>query len=204
MSLQPKRAMNKAIFLDRDGTIIEEKGYICRLTQSKIFPFAYEAVRIMNRLSFKVLGITNQSSIARGICSKEDIENFHSDLIQKFHEQGATIDQIYYCPYHIEGVIELYKKMHHWRKPSPGMIFQAATDYELDLSECYMMGDDVCDIQAGFQAGCKTVLVLTGKGQGTETILKAKKIIPNMISPNILAAIKTIANFSEKKDKNLF
>ena len=185
--------MNKAIFLDRDGTIIENKGYICRLEQSFIFPFAFEAVRSMNELLYKVIVITNQSSIARGICTPEQIESLHSDIRQAFLEHRAVIDGFYYCPYHADSVIEPYNRIHPCRKPSPGMLLQAAADYRLDLSRCFMIGDDVCDIQVGLNAGCKTVLVLTGKGPETQIKLQKDGIIPDFISENLLAAINTIA-----------
>lgn len=184
--------MNKAIFLDRDGTIIEEKGYICSLGQSEIFPFTAEAVRLMNENFFKVIGITNQSAIARGICTREQVETIHQEVIHTLAKQGAKIDGFYYCPYHEQGVIPGYRKKSDWRKPAPGMILQAAADFNIDLSQSYMMGDDLIDIETGKNAGCRTVLVLTGKGRQTRERLAGLNIQPDLITENILTAIKKL------------
>jgi D-glycero-D-manno-heptose 1,7-bisphosphate phosphatase len=184
--------MNKAIFFDRDGTIIEEKGYICRLQQSEIFPFSAEAVRLMNENHFKVIGITNQSAIARGICTREQVETIHREITETLAKQGAVIHRFYYCPFLTEGIIPAYRKKSEWRKPLPGMIFQAATDFHIDLSQSYMVGDDLIDIETGKNAGCKTVLVLTGKGCLAREQLPGRDIQPDMISENILTAIRGI------------
>ena len=184
--------MNKAIFLDRDGTIIEERGYICHLFESEIFPFTCEAVQLMQKNHFKVIGITNQSSIARGICTIKQVETIHRKITEILGKKGAKIDKFYYCPYHSEVGFEEFRKVSEWRKPAPGMILQAAKDFNIDLSESYMMGDDLIDIEAGKNAGCRTVLVLTGKGRMTREKLPEKNIQPDIISENILTAIKAI------------
>jgi D-glycero-D-manno-heptose 1,7-bisphosphate phosphatase len=178
--------MNKAIFLDRDGTIIEEKGYICKLSESEIFPFAFDAVKRMNAQGFKVIVVTNQSSIARGICKKEDVEKMHADIQYEFEKNNAHIHRFYYCPYHKNGIIEEFKIEHPWRKPEPGMLLQAAKDFNLDLSASYMIGDDTIDIFAGINAGSKTTLILTGKGKETKKKLQDLNIKPDFISENIL------------------
>lgn len=184
--------MNKAIFLDRDGTIIEEKGYICNLRQSEIFPFTAEAVRLMNENHFKVIGITNQSAVARGICTREQVETIHREIIDTLAAQGAVIHRFYYCPYHEQGVIPGYRKKSDRRKPEPGMILQAAKDFNIDLSQSYMIGDDLIDIETGKNAGCRTVLVLTGKGNETRERLAGINIQPDLITGNILTAIKEL------------
>jgi D-glycero-D-manno-heptose 1,7-bisphosphate phosphatase len=184
--------MNRAIFLDRDGTIIEEKGYICHLSESEIFPFAFDAVRRMNEHDFKVIVISNQSAVARGICTREQVETMHAEIRAAFLQRQAVIEKFYYCPYHVDGVIEAFKTNHPWRKPSTGMLLQAAADFHIDLRASYMVGDDVIDIRTGINAGCKTVLVLTGKGSQAREILKQKGIAPDFISENILTAINEI------------
>ncbi|MCP4214273.1 MAG: HAD family hydrolase [bacterium] len=186
--------MNKAVFLDRDGVIIEEKSFICSLSQSAIFPFCYEAVRLMNRNGFQVVGITNQSAVARGICTKEQVEEIHREITASLAAEGAVIRRFYYCPFHEEGIVPEYRKKSTLRKPEPGMILQAAKDMEIDLTESYMVGDDVRDIEAGRKAGCRTVLVLTGKGPATLTKLEHLGIQPDLVAENILEAIKTIAS----------
>jgi len=178
--------MNKAIFLDRDGTIIEECGYICHLSESEIFSFTPPAIRMMNEQGYKVFIITNQSSIARGICKKEEIEAIHKDIDMVLEKQGAIIDRYYYCPFLSGANVPDYQADHPWRKPRPGMLLQAASDFNIDLKDSFMIGDDVIDIQAGKHAGCKTVLVLTGKGFDTLEKLKSQNLLPDIITDNIL------------------
>jgi D-glycero-D-manno-heptose 1,7-bisphosphate phosphatase len=148
----------------------------------------------MQENHFKVIGITNQSSIARGICTIEQVERIHRQIIRILEKKGAVIDRFYYCPYHPEGTLSEFRKVSTGRKPAPGMILQAATDFNIDLSESYMMGDDRIDIETGKNAGCQTVLVLTGKGRMNRQQILAKKNQPqpDIISENILTAIKTI------------
>jgi D-glycero-D-manno-heptose 1,7-bisphosphate phosphatase len=184
--------MDRAIFLDRDGTLIAEKGYICDFSEVEIFPFAFEAVRLMKEHRFKVIVATNQSAVARGFCRPEQVENLHRCLREAFLNREAEIDRIYYCPYLADGKIHSFRQEHPWRKPSPGMLLQAAADFNIDPSQSYMMGDDLIDLQAGKQAGCKTVLVLTGKGAETEKKLESAALTPHLISSDILTAIKNL------------
>jgi D-glycero-D-manno-heptose 1,7-bisphosphate phosphatase len=184
--------MNKAIFLDRDGTIIDELGYVCHLALEKIFPFAFEAIKQMNKKGFKVIGITNQAAIARGICTQEEVEKLNNDLQSALNEKGAHLDRIYYSPYHPNFQQQRFKQLKNWRKPEPGMILQAAEDYGISLSQSYMVGDSAIDIIAGKNAGCKTILILSGKGQETNKELIQLNIKPNIITENILTACEHI------------
>jgi D-glycero-D-manno-heptose 1,7-bisphosphate phosphatase len=188
--------MNRAIFLDRDGTLIEEKNYICSLSQSNIFPYTAEAVQLMNRMGFKVIVISNQSAIARGLCTQEQVEQIHADLAAILLEKKARIHGFYYCPFHPEGIVPRFSQAHPWRKPEPGMILQAAHDFDLSLPDSYMIGDDLCDIQVGQKAGCKTILVLSGKGKDTRILLDKEGLAPDLVSENILDAIQMIAGAS--------
>lgn len=183
---------SKAIFLDRDGTLIEDRGFICDFSQVAIFPFAVEAVRMMKKSNFKVIVVTNQSAIARGICSESQVREIHRQLKNFFLDRGAVIDDFYYSPYHEDGIVDKYKKQHESRKPAPGMILQAAENYNLDLDQSFLIGDSECDILAGMNAGCKSILVLTGKGEQVKKEIKEKKIKPYLITPNILTAAEYI------------
>jgi D,D-heptose 1,7-bisphosphate phosphatase len=184
--------MNRAIFLDRDGTIIEDRGYICHLTQSEIFPFTLPAVRLMNEHLFKVVVITNQASIAKGICSKEEVEILHQEIKTELNRKGGKISRFYYSPYHKDGIIPEYSRDSVFRKPAPGMILEAVKDFNINLAASYMMGDSLVDIQAGANAGCKTVLVLTGKGKKTLESLNSSDVSPDFIAENILTAFEEI------------
>lgn len=182
----------KAIFLDRDGVLVEDRGYTCKFSEADVFSFAVAAVRLMNEHHYKVIIVTNQSAVARGICSENQVLEMHRQLKEFFAERGAAIDDFYYSPYHEDGVIERYKKKHESRKPSPGMILQAAHDHHLDLSRCFLIGDNECDILAGQNAGCRSILVLTGKGRQVEKELERKNIIPYTIAVDVLAAVEDI------------
>lgn len=186
-----KETMNKAVFLDRDGTLIEDHDYICTLEESKIFPFAAEAVRLMNDGGYRVIGITNQSSIARGICTKEQVETIHREIMERLQKEGAHMERFYYCPYHPEGAVAQYRKFSSCRKPAPGMLLQAAADYDIDLSQSIMMGDNWMDIAAGLDAGCRTVLVLTGKNPARQ-LLAERNLRPDLVTDNILTAMREL------------
>jgi len=188
--------MKKAVFLDRDGTIIEENGFICRLPEGAIFPFSFEAIRLMNQKGYLVFCVTNQSAVARGICTKEEVEKIHQQLYHTFQHHQAEIHGFYYSPYHPQGIVEEYRQSHTWRKPSPGMLLQAAKDFAIDLSHSYMIGDSVIDIQAGKNAGCQTVLVLTGKGYQTREELESLNLCPDLTVDNILTAALKIMPLS--------
>ena len=181
-----------AVFLDRDGTIIEDRGYICNFDQVEIFPFAIEAIKIINRNNFMVIVVTNQSSIARGICTEDQVCELHKRLQDYFLTNGARIDAFYYCPFHTEGEVEVYKMNHEDRKPSPGMFLRAKDEWGVDLPNSYMVGDKVTDILAGQQAGCQTVLVRTGFGLEQEREMGNLNIKPAMIGDNLLDVIREI------------
>jgi len=184
--------MYKAIFLDRDGTINEEKGYICFFSEMEIFPFSVEAIKKMNKNNYRVIVVTNQSAIARGICKEDHIIDIHSEMKEFFSKQDAVIEAFYYSPYLEEGVIAKYKKKHGSRKPSPGMIFRAAEDFNIKLNESFMIGDSTRDIIAGKKAGCQTVLVLTGNGKSAQKELEGLNLKPDLIAENILDAVEKI------------
>jgi D-glycero-D-manno-heptose 1,7-bisphosphate phosphatase len=183
---------HRAVFLDRDGTLIEEKGYICKFSEVNIFPFSLEAVKILNARDYKVIVVTNQSSVARGICTERQVQNIHERIKKYFQQYSAHIDAFYYCPYHEEGGIAKYRKKDEGRKPSPGMLFQAAQDLNIDLSKSYMVGDSERDILAGQHAACRTILVLTGHGQQVSQRLALTKIKPTSIAGNLLEAVQLI------------
>jgi len=156
--------MQRAVFLDRDGTIIEDVGYLSDICQIRILPGAAEAIRLLKHNGFKVIIVTNQAGVAKGYFSEEKLQEINTRLLETMSEQGAHVDKIYYCPHHTEGTVEEYKKECSWRKPNPGMIEAAAREYDLDITNSFMIGDKSSDIEAGRRAGCRTIL-LTGQGQ---------------------------------------
>ncbi|MHC4641689.1 MAG: D-glycero-beta-D-manno-heptose 1,7-bisphosphate 7-phosphatase [Planctomycetota bacterium] len=150
---------DKAIFLDRDGTIIDDPGYLSHPEQVNLLDGAAEALVELRAMGYKLVIVSNQSGIARGILSEEDLEGIHDRLRQLLTEKGAYLDQIYYCPYHPDGVVSKYRKESDWRKPNPGMLLAAADEMGIDLSQSWSIGDSSRDVEAGLRAGCKTILI---------------------------------------------
>lgn len=150
---------DKAIFLDRDGTLIEDPGYINHPDQVELLDGVAEALIELKRMGYKLIVVTNQSAVARGIVSEQVLSQIHNRLKQLLAEKGAFLDQIYYCPYHPEGVIAKYRKDSNCRKPNPGMLLAAADEMDIDLGQSWMIGNSSRDVEAGLRAGCKTILI---------------------------------------------
>jgi D-glycero-D-manno-heptose 1,7-bisphosphate phosphatase len=191
--------MNKAVFLDRDGTLIQDRGYICDFSQVGFFPFAAAAVRTMTRAGYLAIVASNQSAVARGICSEPQISELHRQLQSHFKDQGAEIAAFYHCPFLADGKIPAYRLESPLRKPAPGMLLQAARDFDLDLSCCVMVGDKVDDIEAGKRAGCLTMLVRTGQGRLSEAALARTGPGPDHTVDDLLAAARIIAALSPSR-----
>jgi len=155
--------MNKAIFLDRDGTINVDKGHTYHIHDLEFIGGAIGGLKKMQGFDYKLIIITNQAGIAKGIHSEQDYFSFRNEMHKRLKERGITITAEYFCPHHIEGTIPEYKTDCDCRKPKTGMLEQAAKEFELDLKLCWMIGDTPSDIQAGKNVGCKTIQVMTGK-----------------------------------------
>ena len=157
------RERQKAIFLDRDGTLNKYVGFLTDIDELELTEGAAEAVRRINASGYLAIVITNQPVIARGEVSKEELSEIHNKLETLLGQDGAYIDAIYYCPHHPDkgfaGERPQYKIECDCRKPRPGMLLQAADDYNIDLTASWMVGDSDSDIKAGTAAGCKTLLL---------------------------------------------
>ena len=188
--------MNKgAIFLDRDGTINEEMGYINHPDRFVIFPFVAESIKIFNRLKMPVVVVTNQSGIARGYFKESLVVELHERLMREMKEQGAKIDAIYYCPHHSKEGQGEYKKDCDCRKPKPGMVLKAAEEYKIDLQKSYMIGDRYKDILFAKNLNLKSALVLTGYGRGEYTFDRETwKFQPDFLGENLLEVARKIKN----------
>jgi len=189
--------MKKAVFLDRDGTLIQDLGYICNFSQVGFFTFAAAAVRAMNEAGYLVIVVSNQSAVARGICSEKEIKLLHRQLQNHFKKDGAAIAAFYYCPFLVDGAISRFRQDSPMRKPAPGMLLQAASDFELDLSSCFMIGDKTDDILAGKEAGCRTMLVRTGQGRSSEISFQSIDPRPDYIVDDLLAASAIITTLDK-------
>lgn len=167
--------MNKAVFLDRDGTIIKDMVYLSKEEDIEIIPEAVEAIKILKNNNYLVILITNQSGIARGYYSVEQFNRVNIKVINIFKEKGAMIDDTYFCPHLDNGCA--------CRKPNPGMILDAAKEHDIDLSNSFVIGDKNTDIEAGKNAGCRTIFVLTGQEN-----VEDQSVNPDFIAKDALDA----------------
>lgn len=155
--------MNKAVFLDRDGTINIEKNYLYKSDDWEWIEGSVEAIKGFNRLGYLVIVISNQAGVARGLYNCEDVDRLHDYVSRLLEVAGAKIDGYYYCPHH-PGYGEV--RDCDCRKPKAGLLFKAQAEYAIDLKKSYMIGDKASDILAGYEAGVTSILVTTGYGLG--------------------------------------
>jgi D-glycero-D-manno-heptose 1,7-bisphosphate phosphatase len=160
-----------AVFLDRDGTLNEEVGYLCRPGDVALIPGAREAVARLNAAAIPVIVVSNQAGIGRGKYGWEDYHAVMARIGELLAEGGAHLDGAYAAPHHPKGVGEYAHPDHPDRKPNPGMLLQAAREHGLDLARSWMIGDKELDLRAGRNAGCRTALVLTGYGRDMDPAL---------------------------------
>ncbi|MDT8304185.1 MAG: HAD-IIIA family hydrolase [Sedimentisphaerales bacterium] len=150
---------DKAIFLDRDDTLIEDPGYISSPEQVNLLTGVPRALIELKALGYKLVVVTNQSAVARGIVTEKVLGEIHKRLEKLLAEKNAFLDGIYYCPYHPEGAVKKYRQESELRKPNPGMLLKAAEEMDLDLDQSWCVGNSSTDIGAGLRAGCKTILI---------------------------------------------
>lgn len=154
-----------AVFLDRDGVLIEEKQYLCRVEDVEVLPGVYEGLKLLRDAGFALVIVTNQAGVARGYFSEEAVAAVHDHLKKIFAEQSIAFDGIYYCPCHPDGVIPEYTCSSPMRKPEPGMLLTAAGELDLALGKSFLVGDKVSDLEAAERAGAMPLLVQTGYGR---------------------------------------
>ena len=197
----------KAVFIDRDGVIVVEKDHLHRKEDLEILPRAAEAIKLLNNSGYLAIVITNQPVVARGLCTIAELDEINKHLESLlFKQAGARLDRIYYCPHHpnpkgkigANGVNTDYVKECECRKPKPGIILQAGRDFGLDLSNSFMIGDKLGDIESGVRARCKTVLVKTGYGGkgGEEPVYMCT---PTFESESLYTAVEYIMMVKRRK-----
>lgn len=183
---------NYAVFLDRDGTINEDTGYLGDPAIVKLFPGAAKALaELKSKLNLKLIVISNQSGIARGLITEQMVNEVNDKINELLSAENAEIDKFYFCPYHPDYST---KEECECRKPSPKLVFEAVKDFQIDLSKSYFVGDTVADIECGFNAGLKTILVKTGYGADSISILEKQNKIPTFVAENIVQACNFILN----------
>jgi D-glycero-D-manno-heptose 1,7-bisphosphate phosphatase len=180
--------VRKAVFLDRDGTLLEEANYLSELERVVFFPFSVDAVRMLNRADFAVVVVTNQAGIARGIVEESFVGVAHAFMTSRLAEGGAHVDAYYYCPHHPKGIVEAYRRACDCRKPQPGMLKKAADDLGLDLQRSFIVGDKMQDLEAGHAVGARGVLVRTGYGRREEATAD-RKVQPAAVVDNLMGAV---------------
>ena len=186
-----------AIFIDRDGTINDDIGYVSAPDELVIYPFAAEAVRLINESNLKAIVITNQSGIARGLYTESTLDQIHDRMREELARGGARIDAIYYCPHHPRIGDDRYRKMCDCRKPGTGMLRQAARDHGIDLALSYVIGDKASDINLATCAGARGVLVMTGYGRETLAAQDRWPCAPAIIAEDLLDGVKRILDIRQ-------
>ncbi len=153
--------MNRAVFLDRDNTIIRNDGDLGDPAQVRLMQGAATAIASMRGLGYRIVVVTNQGGVARGRFTEDDVTGVHDRIAELLQEQsnGAVVDRFYFCPFHPEATVKRYQRDHSWRKPQPGMLLQAAADLKLDLTASWLVGDQLRDVEAGRAAGVRTILL---------------------------------------------
>lgn len=186
-SMYQEKQRRTAVFLDRDGTIIEEVNYLRDLGEVRIIPAAIDGLHILQE-HFPLVIITNQAGIARGYLDENQLHKIHDHLIELLAREGICLAGIYYCPHHPSIGHPPYLGECQCRKPRPGMLLEAAVDLGLDLSTSYTIGDKLSDIAAGSKAGTHTILVRTGHGKEHEHLVSSRNIFPDYLADDLLGA----------------
>ena len=163
---------SKAVFLDRDGTISVEIGYIDNVELFKLYPESVEALASLKAMGYKLVVISNQSGVAQGFFPESRVRMIHDKMVSLLKENGVVLDGVYYCPHLPNGKIPEYAKECECRKPNIGMIKRAEKELKIDLRHSLLIGDKLSDIACGRNAGLKTILVRTGYGKETEQQLR--------------------------------
>ena len=176
---------NRAVFLDRDNTVIEDPGYLADPGAVKLLPGVELAIKSLTQAGYKIVIVTNQSGIARGRLTIEMLEKIHAEMQRQLAERGAHVDGIQYCPYHPEGTVEEFSQDSELRKPKPGMLLKAAANLDIDLAQSWMVGDSGRDIEAGQRAGCRTIRIrlrsthIHGEAEGED--VQADHTVRNLV-----------------------
>ena len=184
----------RAIFLDRDNTLIENDGYLGDPAKVKLLPGAGTALVALRGLGYRLIVVSNQSGVARGMFTEADVEAVNNEMSRQLREKaGAYVDASYYCPYHPQAPLPEFCADHAWRKPKPGMLLQAAADFHLDLKQCWMVGDQGRDVAAGVAAGCRTILLRDAERQSANGENDDFPVTPNYVVKTLADAARIIA-----------
>ena len=186
--------MIRAVFLDRDGTLIEEVGYLDRVERVDLYPWSIDAIRLLNRAGLRVVMVTNQSGVARGFFSEAVVEEVHAHIADLLEAGGAHIDAYYYCPHHPDGKVRQYAQACDCRKPGRGLVDRAVRELGVDPSASFVVGDRWLDVALARAVGGRGVLVRTGYG-ATEESRPPEGLRADAIADNLIGAVSwTLGN----------
>ena len=177
-----------AVFLDRDGTLIEEVGYLDRVDRVALYPWSIDAVRALNRAGLRVVMVSNQSGVARGFFSEAVVEEVHRHIADLLEAGGARIDAYYYCPHHPDGKVTRYAQACDCRKPARGLVDRAVREFQIDPARSFVVGDRWLDIALARAVSAKGVLVRTGYGV-TEESRPPENLTADAIADNLIEAV---------------
>lgn len=183
----------RAVFMDRDGTILDEVGYVNHVDRIRLLPRSAEAVLRINEAGLQAVVVTNQAGVARGYFPESLVEDVHDRLRSLLADRGARLDGVYFCPHHPDVGPEPYRQDCQCRKPRPGMLLRAAAEMGIELPASYVVGDTIKDVESGQRVGARTVLVTTGYGRG-ELELHSQRwnVKPHHVAGDLLDAVEWI------------
>lgn len=185
----------RAVFIDRDGTISEEVGYINHSSRFRLFPYAAEAIKYLNNNGWLAIVVTNQAGVARGYFSEAMITTIHAEMNAQLETAGAKLDAVYYCAHHPSVGDPPYRFDCDCRKPKPGLISLAARDFDIDLTQSWMVGDRYSDVELARNAQVRSMFVLSGYGRGEwEHQRESWTKQPDLVAEDLLAAVHTIVS----------
>jgi D-glycero-D-manno-heptose 1,7-bisphosphate phosphatase len=184
---------NIAVFLDRDGTVNEEVDFLTSPLDLHLIPRSAEAIRLANDLGLRVFIVTNQSGVARGLLTEEQLGEVHAALIEKLSREGATIDRIYYCPHHPTEGPDKYRGECACRKPNTGMIRRAVDDFGIDPAQSFVIGDRTVDVGMAKNAGAHAILVLTGYGKAEKELCEREEIPLDYVADDLFDAMNFVS-----------
>ncbi len=197
-----KGKKSRAIFLDRDGTVSEEVGYVNHLDRFKLLPRSLEAIRRINQSAFLAVLVTNQAGVARGYFKEPLVQQVHRKLTDLLAAEGAHLDGIYYCPHHPRAGVPPYRRDCECRKPRPGMVRAAQRDLGIDVARSFMVGDKHSDIMFAHSLRMKGVLVETGYGRGElEQWRESWDDPPDAIAEDLFGAVEWILSRGEGEER---
>ena len=189
--MKPSMNGKPAVFLDRDGVLNEDRGYVHRWEDFAFLPGVIDALRRLQQKGYLLVVITNQSAVARGLCAEADVLALHERMRAFLHGQGIELAGIYYCPHHPQGSVARYTRACACRKPEPGMILRAAREHGIDLSRSLLVGDKLSDLEAGRAAGLPSLYLVVLPGQekdltafpGAEQVSSLEEVVERLSKP---------------------